>query len=110
MNSPNFSRLFLVWFAGTTPGLQRQKICQIFAALFARLDEKFRLNFALWDFLHNKQPRNWEFAKGGGAKRIVRVWGGERTIKCPLQNQFWRPQKMGFVWSAPVSSKEHDRA
>ena len=36
--------------------------------------------------------------------------GGERTIKCPLQNQFWRPLKVGFVWSVSVSSKEHDRA
>ena len=35
---------------------------------------------------------------------------GERTIECPLQNQFWRPQKVGFVWSVPVSSKEDDRA
>ena len=54
----------------------------------------------------------WEFAKGGGAKRIVRFWGGggKRTIKCPLQNQFWRPQKVGFVWSVPVSSKENDIA
>ena len=51
-----------------------------------------------------------EFAKGGGAKRIVRLGGGGRTIKCPPpQNQFWRPQKMGFVWSVPVSSKENDR-
>ena len=47
-----------------------------------------------------------------GAKRIVRFWGGggSLTIKCPLQSQFWRPQKMGFVWSVPVSSKENDRA
>ena len=48
----------------------------------------------------------------GGAKRIVRFWGGggKRTTKCPLQNQFWRPQKVGFVWSVPVSSKENDIA
>ena len=53
---------------------------------------------------------SWEFAKGG-AKRIVRFWGGgKRTIKHPLQNQFWRPQKVGFVWSVPVSSKEGDIA
>ena len=53
----------------------------------------------------------WEFAKGG-AKRIVRFWGGggKRTIKHPVQNQFWRPQKVGFVWSVPVSSKENDIA
>ena len=46
----------------------------------------------------------------GGAKRIVRFWGGKCTIKCPLQNQFWRPQKMGFIWSVPVSSMENDIA
>ena len=48
----------------------------------------------------------------GGAKRIMR-WGGaggKRTIKCPLQTQFWRPQKVGFVWAVPVSSKENDIA
>ena len=44
----------------------------------------------------------------GGAKRIVRFWGGKRTIKCPLQTQFWRPQQAGFVWSVPASSKETD--
>ena len=36
--------------------------------------------------------------------------GGKRTIKHPLQNQFWRPQKVGFVWSVLVSSKENDIA
>ena len=35
----------------------------------------------------------------------MRFWGGKRTIECPLQNHFWRPQKVGFVWSVPVSSK-----
>ena len=44
-----------------------------------------------------------DFGGGGG--------GGKRTIKHPLQNQFWRrPQKVGFVWSVPVSSKENDIA
>ena len=43
---------------------------------------------------------------GGGAKRIVRFWGGKRTIERALQNQFWRPQKVGFAWSVPVSSEE----
>ena len=32
--------------------------------------------------------------------------GGERTIECALQNQFWRPQKVEFAWCVPVSSKE----
>ena len=36
--------------------------------------------------------------------------GGKRTIECALQNQFWRPQKVGFAWSLPVSSKENNRA
>ena len=48
----------------------------------------------------------WESASGGGgAKRIVQFFGGERTIECPLQSQFWRHQKVGFVWSVPVFSK-----
>ena len=56
--------------------------------------------------------RDWEFAKGGGRKRSVRFGGGggKRTIKCPLQTQLWRPQKVGFVWSVPVSCKENDIA
>ena len=36
--------------------------------------------------------------------------GGERTIECALQNQFWRPQKVGFASSVPASSKENNRA
>ena len=32
------------------------------------------------------------------------------VLKCYLQHQFSRPQKMGFVWSVSVSSKETDRA
>ena len=43
---------------------------------------------------------------GGGAKWIVRFRWGKRTIERPLQKQFWRPQKVGFVWSVPASSKE----
>ena len=35
--------------------------------------------------------------------------GGKRTIEGALKNQFWRPQKVGFGWSVPVSSKENDR-
>ena len=57
----------------------------------------------------------WEFAKGGGGGKTYRCdfgggGGGKRAIKHPLQNQFWRPQKVGFVWSVPVSSKENDIA
>ena len=53
----------------------------------------------------------------GGAKRIVRFWGGAREgggkrtqIMRALQKKFWRPQKVGFPWSVPVSSKENNRA
>ena len=46
----------------------------------------------------------------GKTYRAIFFWGGKRTVKCPLQNQFWRPQKLGFVWTGPVSYKEHDRA
>ena len=50
--------------------------------------------------------------KGGGEtyRAILGGGGGKRTIKHPLQSQFWRPQKVGFVWSVPVSSKENDIA
>ena len=45
------------------------------------------------------------------AKRIVRFFGGggggKRTIESALQNQFWRAQKVGLVWSVPVPSKEN---
>ena len=27
---------------------------------------------------------------------------GERTIESALQNQFWRAQKVGLVWSEPL--------
>ena len=48
---------------------------------------------------------------GGKTYRAILGGGGEkRTIKCPLQTQFWRPQKVGFVWSVPVSSKKNDIA
>ena len=35
--------------------------------------------------------------------------GGERTAECALQNHFWRPQKLGLVWSVPLSFKGNDR-
>ena len=43
---------------------------------------------------------------GGGGKTCRAIWGGESTIERALQNQFWRPQKVGFAWPMPVSSKE----
>ena len=45
---------------------------------------------------------------GGGGKYLAIFWG--KTYYRALQNQFWRPQKVGLVWSAPVSSKENSRA
>ena len=53
----------------------------------------------------------WETANEG-AKRIVQFGGGrgERTTERAFQNQFWRDQKVGLVWSVPVPSKENDRA
>ena len=50
-----------------------------------------------------------ESGKWGG-KTCPILGGGERTIESALQNQFWRPQKVGLVWSVAVSSKENDRA
>ena len=35
--------------------------------------------------------------------------GGERTAERALQNQFWRPQKLGLVWSVPLPFKRNDR-
>ena len=46
----------------------------------------------------------------GGQNVSCDFGGGKRTIECALQNQFWRPQKVGFAWSVPVSSKENNRA
>ena len=34
---------------------------------------------------------------------------GKRTAERALQNHFWRRQKLGLVWSVPLSSKENDR-
>ena len=31
------------------------------------------------------------------------------TIERALQNPFWRPQKVRFVWSVPISSKGDNR-
>ena len=53
---------------------------------------------------------SWKAANGGGGGKTYRaILGGKRTIECALQTHFWRPQKVGLVWSAPVSSKENDR-
>ena len=39
----------------------------------------------------------------------MNLGGGKRTAKCALQNHFWRPQKLGLVWSVPLSLKGNDR-
>ena len=49
-------------------------------------------------------------AANGGQNVSCDFGGGKRTIECALQNQFWRPQKVGFAWSVRVSSKENNRA
>ena len=49
-------------------------------------------------------------ATDGGAKRIMRFVGGGRTTERALQNHFWKPQKVGLVWSAPMSSNGNKRA
>ena len=46
----------------------------------------------------------------GGQNVSCDFGGGKRTIERALQNQFWGPQKVGFAWSVPVSSKEINRA
>ena len=62
------------------------------------------------DWINVSLRVNWKPANAG-AKHIVRFGGrGERTIECALQKQFWRAQKVGLVWSAPVPSEENDRA
>ena len=48
--------------------------------------------------LDPSNAKHWETANGA------------RSTECTLQNQFWRPQKVGLVWSVPISSKENDRA
>ena len=50
-------------------------------------------------------------AEGGGKTYRVNLGGGggKRTAECALQNHFWRPQKLGLVWSVPLSFKGNDR-
>ena len=45
----------------------------------------------------------------GGQNVSCDFGGGKRTIKHALQ-KFWKPQKVGFAWSVPVSSTENNRA
>ena len=48
----------------------------------------------------------------GGGKTYRVIWGGgggKRTAERALQNHLWRPQKLGLVWSVPLSFKGNDR-
>ena len=68
-----------------------------------------------------KQPGRWgkqqakvlqkieKQQKGGGGNVSCNFGGSKRTIERALQNQFCRPQKVGLIWSVPVSFKENDR-
>ena len=58
----------------------------------------------------NKKTKNKNLKAGGQNVSCDFVGGGKRTIERALQNQFWRPQKVGITWSVPVSSKENNRA
>ena len=52
----------------------------------------------------------WAAAEGGGENVSRELGGGgKRTAECALQNHFWRPQKLGLVWSVPLSFKGNDR-
>ena len=45
---------------------------------------------------------------GQNVSREFFLGGGKRTAECALQNHFWRPQKLGLVWSVPLSFKGND--
>ena len=54
--------------------------------------------------LPSQGKRQWE---GGGGQNVSHDFLGGTTYCRVLR---WRPQKVGFVWSVPVSSKENDIA
>ena len=55
-------------------------------------------------------PKFGQRLRGGGKTYRVNLGGeGKRTAECALQNHFWRPQKLGLVWSVPLSYKGNDR-
>ena len=59
----------------------------------------------LWLFLVGKSLR-------GGGQNVPCDLGGETCCRVPPPKpvlEFWMPQKVGFVWSVPVSYKENDR-
>ena len=58
--------------------------------------------------IHPKSAlQNLGLKKGGQNALCDFGGGGETYCRVP---QFWRSQKVGFVWSVPVSSKENDTA
>ena len=48
--------------------------------------------------------RTWKFA----FVLFFRAWfvRRKRTVESALRSQFWRPHRMGLIWSVPTSSKE----
>ena len=60
-----------------------------------------------WD---SPKSLDLENGKWGGKTYRAIFLGGERIVECALQNQLWRAQEVGLVWSVPVLSKENDRA
>ena len=93
MLSVTFRSLFL-----TRLSLFSSLFCQTpFAGLLLRQGEKLY--------------STWAAAEGGGQTYRVNLGGvgGKRTAECALQNHFCRPQKLGLVWSVPLSWKGNDR-
>ena len=45
---------------------------------------------------------NWEATNGGGGDVSCDFVGAKLAIERARQNQFWRSQKVGLVWSVPV--------
>ena len=59
-------------------------------------------------FFRNKNAKFTDSYVHYSLSKYRAFWGGERTIGCALQNQFWRAQKVGLVWSVHVPSKQND--
>ena len=57
------------------------------------------------------QPKNYIGQRLRWGQNVSREFGGggNCTAECALQNHFWRPQKLGLVWSGPLSFKGNDR-
>ena len=87
---------------------QPQPVC----TLFRRISGPFLLVcVCVFCFTAAKRGRErytseaWEFAKGWGPNVSCDFGGGQRTIKCPLQNQFLEASEGGDLsglWSFPL--------